>query len=266
MVVTWKGRCDSPDGQALLLAELGELASHHVGTWQKPVQRPVISDTLAAQRRTGLPQEPDLLLWDETIEGNILVCGDVVADNDAFAAAIAANPASLEIVRSPQHSFVHVRLKRLRLRGLEFRFFDPRELYPGEDRFSCIFLRSDEFPFLDGLIASARGPQWCARITAEGLAGADWYVECPSLHMRGFLEEWTGLLLSWIKYFHIADLAFDHRGPLEGYGRRRQAFANFERDMGRESARAHVLKFLRVDFGARSRTFAAELAAMRAQE
>lgn len=266
VVVTWKGRCESPDGQARLLAELGELASWHVACWNEPLQRPDLSAALAAQRRAGLSQEPDLRLWDETIAGNILVCGDVAADRRTFSAAIAANPTTLDVVQPPRHSFAHVRLDRLHLRGVEFRFFDPRELYPGEDRFSCLFLRSDEFPFLNGLIAAVRGPQWCRRITAEGLAGAGWYVECPALHLRGFLEEWIVLLLAWIRYFHVPDLIFDHGGPLAGYEPRRQVFAKFERDLGRERAHANVLKFLGVDFRARSRAFAAELAALRARE
>ncbi|MGE0152160.1 MAG: hypothetical protein AB7R90_06040 [Reyranellaceae bacterium] len=266
VVVTWKGRCESADGQARLLAELGDLASLHVARWREPPQRPAISDMLASQRRAGLPQEPDLRPWDETVEGNILVCGDVAPDPEIFAAAIGANPTPLEVVRPPRHSFAHVRLERLRLKGVEFRFFDPRELYPGEDRFSFVFLQSDEFPFLDGLIASARGPQWCARIAAEGLTGADWYVECPSLHLRGFLEEWAVLLLSWIKHFHVPDLLFNHDGVLEGHERRRRIFEDLERSLGRDGARANVLKFLRIDFQAKSRTFAAELAAMRARK
>lgn len=264
VVVTWKGRCAERAARARVLCALGDVASDHAARWQQAVSRPAVSDLLALQRRDGLPADPDIRHWDETVAGNILVCGDLVGQPDAFAAAIRANPTPLEIVPSPGHPHTHVRLQRLRLRGIEFRFYDPRELYPGEDRFSFVFLKSDEFPFLDGLIASARGPQWCARITAEGLRGAQWYVECPSLHLRDFLEDWTVLLLSWIKRFHVPDLEFDWRGRLNGYEGRREIFARFEEKLGVERACAHVLDFLRGDFRTRSRSFAAELAGLRA--
>lgn len=259
VMVTWKGRCADVAAQARLLEEIEPLAAAHASRRASPPLLPRVSALLAADRGDALPVEPDLRHWDETVEGNVLICGDLLEDRAALADAAAAARPAPAVVRSPRHFWPHVRVSRLHLRGIDFRFYDPRDLYPGEDRFSLVFLRCEEFPFLDGLIAAARGPEWCARIVAPGLSGADWYVECPSLHLRGHLEAWTVSLLSWIRYFHVPDLTFDCRGRLEGYSYRADSHADLERSDGADFARAHGLTYLRKSFADRADAFDAEL-------
>jgi len=63
-------------------------------------------------------------------------------------------------------------LHELGVRGIDFRVFDPRVLYPSEDRFSFVFLESKEAPFLDGLIAAIDDREFTAKVYVSGLQSA----------------------------------------------------------------------------------------------
>ena len=59
-----------------------------------------------------------------------------------------------------------------RLAGLDFKLFDPRGLYPGEDRMSFVFLECPELPFLDGRLVEIASIEDCPRGENETLPAA----------------------------------------------------------------------------------------------
>ncbi len=63
------------------------------------------------------------------------------------------------------------------------------------------------------------------------IRSADWYVCTPNIHLRYYLEEWSDILLIWVKYFLVSDLHYS----------RYQALANFEatRDTIRQQCELH---------------------------
>jgi hypothetical protein len=123
-----------------------------------------------------------------------------------------------------------------RLRGLDFKLFDPRGLYPGADRMSFVFLECPEQPFLDGRLVEVATAEDCLASGAEGLRGADFYLCAPSVHLRYYLEDWTDCVFSWIKFFFIDDFWWHRWEEMQGYADYRQVFEDLAADRGREGA------------------------------
>lgn len=238
VIVTWKGRCPGRDTQDELLSHLEVLAQRNDARWSRPAPpRPAFLEIITQQRGQGLPALPNIRRYDQVLSGTILVRSDLVPDRQAFAAeakrwGITPEP---EDPSRPGH-FV-LRLNRLRVRGLDFRLFDPRGLYPGQDRMSFVFLECEDAPFLDGMLAAVDGPDWCASHTMDLIRSADWYVQCPFIHLRYLLEEWTDEFLSWIKFFFVPDLRYWRNDDLPGYGQHRGRLEEVQSRLGAAEAK-----------------------------
>jgi hypothetical protein len=122
------------------------------------------------------------------------------------------------------------------LRGLDFKLFDPRGLYPGDDRMSFVFLECPDYPFLDGRlveIAAAHEGGW----GGAGKNGAkSVQLAYPTIHLRYYLEDWTDCLFSWIKFFFLGDLWWHRWEDMQGYEDYRGVFEQVQAERGREAA------------------------------
>ena len=87
-----------------------------------------------------------------------------------------------------------------RLSGIDFRLYDPKELHPGADRLSFVFLETNAAPFLDGrLVQVDRGEDH----DADTIREASFYLRGPKVHLHSYLEDWIDLLFSWVKYWIV---------------------------------------------------------------
>ena len=90
-------------------------------------------------------------------------------------------------------------LDAVRLRGLSFKLFDPRGLYPNDDRMSFVFVECPEHHFLDG------------RLVEVAERDGKVYLSTPSIHLRSYLEDWTDCLFAWIRFFLMGDFWWQRR-------------------------------------------------------
>ena len=74
-------------------------------------------------------------------------CGYPVLDQDGADAR--ESPFTLNLVAASSRL---IAIDAAHIAGINFRMYDPRELYPGEDRVSFTFLTAPNAPFLDGRI------------------------------------------------------------------------------------------------------------------
>lgn len=219
VVISWTARCTDRAIQQRALGYMRRLAAlQRKFLLDGPGPRPEISRLLAQERGERELHQRLTVEYDGPIAGRIALCSDLVPDGEIFARA--AERYGLAVRRpattSAGRTFA-VEVERLALYGIDFQVYDPRGLYPGEDRLGCVFLRSPELPAFDGLLAKVSGPDLCARITVEHLRGTEWYVECPFLHLRDHLEDWSDRLLAWFKFFLVPDLTYRHREPMGEY-------------------------------------------------
>lgn len=98
--------------------------------------------------------------------------------------------------------------KGIGLFGIEFPLYDPRNYTQpfalGDcNRMSFVFTRSQD-PELDGHLVQALSinQQHCLSDMAELL------LVHPTLHLRYYLQSWTGKLLGWVKHFYMPDLYY----------------------------------------------------------
>jgi hypothetical protein len=103
------------------------------------------------------------------------------------------------------------------LTGLEFTLFDPRRLYPGDDRVSFVFARAAGCPALDGQLVLVEDRSACARYQGTPVAEGDWYLTQPWIHLRYFGERWMDLLLAWVKRFYVRDLVWWRHDDMPGW-------------------------------------------------
>jgi len=208
VIVRWSGFCPRCPQRDDLLSRLG---------------------TLAALSHSYLGDTP-FRLFDETIEGNIVVSGNLLradrrptlkrireAEPDAGAGGIefrAAGPLQPRQGKAKEDLYV---LRTARLRGLEFRLYDGRGLYPDEDRVSFVFVDDPEHPELDGALVIVEDHAECLCYTSEFVQRADWFLTVPNIHLRYYLEEWMDLLLGWVKHFTIPDLWYRRYEELPHY-------------------------------------------------
>jgi hypothetical protein len=217
VVVTWKGQCPRRDLQDELLSYLHFLAARSRARWsQPPSRRPAFVDVLTQHRAEGLPPLPDVRVFDEAWTGRLLIRSDVAQDHTALVAAAEAEGLVCE-PEAARARYARLVVDRVWVRGLDFRLFDPRGLYPGEDRMSFAFLESTTAPFLNGRLVAVHDRSYCAASRIEAIRQADAYFECPYIHLRYYLEGWLDQLLGWIKFFFIPSLHYRAYEDLSGY-------------------------------------------------
>ena len=236
VAVVWKGNCRDPHIRQRLFVYLQRLAarSDEYLRLRQP-ERPRILDVTNQQRGGVQRARANIESIDQEISGKILISTWVSPTPDALIAA--AREAGVTLIEDPEAKAPPlIAIEKARLRGLDFKLFDPRGLYPGADRMSFVFLQCPEHPFLDGRLVEVATSEDCAASGAAALRGADLYLCGPSVHLRHYLEDWTDCLFSWMKFFFIGDLWWHRWEEEEGYADYRQVFADLQADRGADAA------------------------------
>jgi hypothetical protein len=172
---------------------------------------------------------------DQEVSGKILV-SSLVSPNPGRLAAEARSGGVALVESAEGRNAPLIALEKARLRGLDFKLFDPRGLYPGADRMSFVFLECEDNPVLDGWLVERASREDCAASGAEMLRAADLYLCAPSVHLRYYLEDWTDCLFAWIKFFFIGDLLWHRWEEMQGYDDYRHVFEELQADRGAEAA------------------------------
>ncbi|HVO92267.1 MAG TPA: hypothetical protein VMT22_05470 [Terriglobales bacterium] len=239
IIVAWKGGCAERVRQDDLLSHVRLLAAENAARWKRAPRKLLsVQRILSQERGEGLPVMPDVREFDQEIDGRILVCADVAQEQKKFRAEAARCGIScLQLDSDRYRPMTALKLRRLRIRGLDFRLYDPRVLYPDEDRVSFVFLESETAPFLSGLLGFVHDLDRCVGSVNPYVRAADWYIECPFVHLRYYLESWFDDFLGWIKFFFVPDLHFTRQQDADTYEGLRQALEKLERRMGIVHAR-----------------------------
>lgn len=231
--VVWKGNCRNPEARYRLLGYLHRIAlvSDDYLKHRRPEQRPRILDAMTAERAGNARRLANIETVDKSVTGRVLISSQVSPDPDALLAS--ARRAGLPILDDPEGEGPSlIVIDGARLRGLDFKLFDPRGLYPGADRMSFVFLECPEYPFLDGRIVEVATAEDCAASGEPMLRGASAYLAGPSIHLRYYLEDWTDCLFAWIRFFFIGDLWWHRWEELQGYDDYRGVFEEVQADRG----------------------------------
>ncbi|MCL4401903.1 MAG: hypothetical protein M1436_04450 [Acidobacteria bacterium] len=138
---------------------------------------------------------PPLQAYNEPVEGRILMSPSVFRKDTA--------PSHLPA--SPDGAYI---IHRVRLYGVEFRLFDPRNIdFPSPDRLSFVFLRHND-PVLDGRVVMVEPKQECSLYRSEDIRAADWYLAHPSITLRYLFERWIDRLMACVKTFYFPELRY----------------------------------------------------------
>lgn len=140
------------------------------------------------------PTRPLIKRFDLTIEGDILV------SNHLFPSP----PSAAKLTRVSERFFS---LRRVSLFGIEFRLYDGRDLYIGDDRMSFVFCVDDD-PQLDGLMVYVEEQAECRKYGDERIQRADYLLNVPHIHLRYYLEDWLDHLMGWLKYHYVENLSY----------------------------------------------------------
>lgn len=236
VTVVWKGSRSDPRIRYRLLGYLDRLAARSDEYFKRAEpKQPARLKPLAKQNGDATRLRPNVELFDEEMSGSILISSlispnpDILVDRareagvGLVADATAKGPPLIEIDKA-------------RLRGVDFKLFDPRGLYLGADRMSFVFLECADYPFLDGRLVEVATREDCLKNGAEVLHNADVYLCAPSIHLRHYLEDWTDCLFSWMKFFFIGDFWWHRAEEMQGYADYRQVFEELQADRGAENA------------------------------
>jgi hypothetical protein len=241
VIVTWKGTCSNREVQTELLSFLNLLAERSAARLSGPTPpRPAFLQLMVEQRQQDVPVLPPVIHYDHDVNGTILVDTDLMPDEES-ALAEARRHGVPVLPKDTGRAGGYLRLERLHLHGIDFQLFDPRGLYPGEDRMSFVFLRSDDAPFLNGRMALVEEHAKCQFYSSEVIRAADYYVSMPYVHLRYYLEEWSDILFSWVKHYFIPDFHYHRYEPLSNYGSLREIFAETDERTG--SGEGKILAF-----------------------
>ena len=234
--VVWKGNSHDPGTRRRLLGHLHRLASRSDEFLRlRQPQRPRILRIMNEEGGAAPRSRPNVENIDKKVSGTILISSFVSPNPEILVAN--ARAAGVALIENPEaQNGPLIALGSARLRGLDFKLFDPRGLYPGADRMSFVFLECPEHPFLDGRLVEIATSEDCAASGAEALRDADLYLCAPSVHLRYYLEDWTDCLFSWIKFFFIGDLWWHRWEELQGYADYRHVFEDLQADRGTETA------------------------------
>ena len=173
-----------------------------VATWVGQCRDRSVRDELCS-RMTDLgelshsffkPTLPLIRQFDQTIEGDILVSKHLFA----------SPPSSPKLTNMSERFFS---LQSVSLVGVEFRLYDGRGLYIGDDRMSFVFCVDDD-PQIDGLMVYVEDREACRIYNEERIRQADYLLDVPHIHLRYYLEEWMDQLMGWVKYHYVENLNY----------------------------------------------------------
>ncbi len=234
--VLWKGNCRDAEGRYRLLSYLHLLAKLNDDYLRdRQPERPAFLRIVNEERRAGKLPRPNIEIIDQEVEGDILVSSSVSAHPGTLITR--AREAGLAVMEDEDERRAFIALDRARLRGINFKLFDPRGLYPNADRMSFVFLECPEYHFLDGRIVDIEVGEGEAGVM-EALAAKPVRLVMPAVHLRYYLEDWTDCLFSWMRFFFIGDLCWERWEELQGYEDYRGLFGDLQTERGTEAAEA----------------------------
>lgn len=234
--VVWKGNCHDQLTRYRLLGYLHRLAARSDEFWRRrQPERPPVLKVVNAEHGKATRPRANIELIDEEVSGAILVSSHISPDPERLAAAARRDGLAL-IDNAEDREAPAIVLAKARLRGIDFKLFDPRGLYPGADRMSFVFVECDENPGLDGWLVERVSSEDRAASAAETLDAADLQLGAPSVHLRYYLEDWTDCLFSWIKFFFIGDFWWHRWEEMQGYADYRHVFEDLQAARGAEAA------------------------------
>jgi len=234
VVVGWTGRCPDPRARARLVGHLHRLAEiNDIYLRTRLPERPALNGSRG--RRPKARPRANIERVSQAISGPILISSEIVQDPGAFIEA--AREADLPAIAHPEIDRASMTLLRdARLSGIDFKLFDPRQLHPGADRLSFVFLETEVTPFLDGRLVQVDRSEECRDHEAEIIRGASFYLGGPNIHLHSYLEDWIDLLFSWVKYFFIGDLWWRRWEEMQGYEDYREVFSDVQTTLGADRA------------------------------
>jgi len=234
--IVWKGRCHDPRTRYRLLGHLHRLAARSdelLRREQRP--QPPTLNLMNAQEGGASRKRANIETIDEHVTGAIVVSSFIARDLETFVAS--ARESRVTLIENPEaQNAPFIALKETRLRGLDFKLFDPRGLYPGADRMSFVFLECPDYPFLDGSLVEVATREDCAASGTDALRGADLYLCAPSVRLCHYLEDWTDCLFSWIKFFFFDEFWWHRQEDLQGFDDYRHVFEDLQTERGAEQA------------------------------
>lgn len=212
--ILWKGHCREPRARYRLLSYLHRLAVRSDG-YLRQNERPALSVVGEA----GAPR-PNIQVFDEVRTGPVRVSSAIGLHPETFLTR--AGEAGLETTGDGDAASVVV--EQVRLRGIDFKLFDPRAMFPKHDRMSFVFLECPEHHFLDGRLVAFEE-------TGEGLT-----LGAPSLQLDTYLDDWTDCLFAWIRFFLMGDFWWQRGEELQGYADYRGVFEELQTARGTAEA------------------------------
>ncbi|MGZ5849821.1 MAG: hypothetical protein ACXWJN_04460 [Methyloceanibacter sp.] len=236
VIVAWKGSCRDVKIRNRLLGHLQRLAKQSDDYLRSnQPERPVFLNLLSEQRGGDLRPRANIEAVNRPISGPILVSSFISASPEALVES--AREAGLTVIDRQDGAHAPlIAMDKGKLVGLDFKLFDPRGLYPGEDRMSFVFLECKEHPFLDGRLVEIASIEDCPTGEGETLPAATAYLANPSIHLHYFLEDWSDCLFSWMKFFFIGDFWWHRCKEMQGYGDYRGVFHKLQAERGGEEA------------------------------
>lgn len=232
VVVGWTGRCPDPEARARLVGHLHRLAEVNDNYLRTRLPEPTFAlNGTIEPREKRRRRRANIEHVSQAISGRILISSGIVQDRSTFIDA--AREADLPAIDHPEIDCASMTLLRdARLSGIDFRLFDPRQLHPGADRLSFVFLETAATPFLDGRLVQVAGSEECRDHEAEIIRRASFYLGAPNIHLHCYLEDWTDLLFSWVKYFFVGDLWWRRWEEMQGYEEYREVFSDVQTTLG----------------------------------
>jgi len=219
--VVWKGNCRDPRIRYRLLGYLHRLASLS-DNYMRQGERPFALSLVRNEPGRHHPHRANVETVDQTLSGRILISSDIGPHPETLITR--AREAGLTVVEGQGTPLIA--LDEVRLRGLDFKLFDPRGRYPDADRMSFVFLESPDYHFLDGRL-----------VEIDSSGDDDTVLLCsPSIHLRAYLEDWTDCLFSWIRFFVVGDFWWQRREELQGYADYRSVFETLQTERGSAAA------------------------------
>jgi hypothetical protein len=216
--VVWKGNCRSPESRYRLLGYLHRLASLN-DRYLRQGERPYLS---LVGNDCAAPPRPNIEVFDEVLRGPFLVSSLIGQLPETL--VLRAKESGLTVVQPSSDAPPFIAVDEARLRGIDFKLFDPRKVYPNRDRMSFVFLECPEHHFLDGrLVEVHRG---------EGAI----YLLPPIMQLEAYLEDWTDCLFGWIRFFLMGDFWWQRREELQGYTDYRYVFEELQTSRGSAEA------------------------------
>jgi hypothetical protein len=230
VIVGWKGSARESQVRYRLLGHLHRLAvlSDEYLRLKQP-ERPFILTVMNEKRGVGLQNRSNIETIDRPLWGRVVVSSGISPLPETLLSS--TREAGLSVLDPEGEGTPLIVLPKAHLRGLDFKLFDPRGLYPGDDRMSFVFLECPDYPFLDGRLVELAGSE-----AGNGSHSKRVRLHAPSIHLRYYLEDWTDCLFSWIKFFLLGDLWWHRWEEMQGYADYRGVFEELAADRGRDNA------------------------------